>query len=380
MTIVEGLPAGLELRAEEIDLELRRRQVGYGRGGRMEIEKDHVEIFSGVRFGKTLGSPVTFMLRNLDWENWREKMAREGDGDGIELLDTVRPGHADLPGALKYDHRDVRNVIERASARETAARVMAGAAAKRLLNALGVAVIGHVVSIGPFHVSKDSEGNYEAASRAQSSLLRMADPDAEAKGMKWIDEMKEAGTTVGGVVEVIATGLPPGLGTFVSWDQRLDGRIGLALMSINAIKGVDVGDGFSLAAMPGKEAFDEVFPGSCGSNLLLGNRSLPFHRKTNRAGGLEGGMTNGEPLVVRAAMKPIPTQSEPLQTVTLGSWEAASAHKERSDVCAVPAAAVVAEAMIAIVLADAFLEKFGGDAIGDMIYNYSYYLKRICAR
>lgn len=380
VAIVDGLPAGLELRAEDIDQELRRRQAGYGRGGRMEIEKDRVEILSGVRFGKTLGSPVAFMLRNLDWENWREKMACEGDGAGIEPLDTVRPGHADLPGALKYDHKDVRNVIERASARETAARVMAGAAAKRLLNALGVALIGHVISIGPFRVSKDAEGNPEAARKAQPSLLRMTDPEAEAEAIKWIDKMKEAGTTAGGVVEVIATGVPPGLGSFVSWDRRLDGRIGMALMSINAIKGVEVGDGALLATLPGKEALDEIFPGSTGTNSLLGNRFLPFHRKTNRAGGLEGGMTNGEPLVIRAAMKPIPTQSEPLQTVTLGSWEQTSAHKERSDICAVPAAAVVAEAMVALVLADAFLEKFGGDTVGDIIYNYSHYLERICAK
>ena len=346
----------------------------------MKIEKDRVEVLSGVRFSKTLGSPVAFMLRNLDWENWREKMAHEGEGAGIEPLDTVRPGHADLSGALKYDHRDIRNVIERASARETAARVMAGAAAKRLLDVLGVAVISHVVSIGPVHVSKDAERNPEAARRAESGSLRMADPDAEAKAMKWIDEMEEAGTTAGGVVEVIATGLPPGLGSFVSWDRRLDGRIGLALMSINAIKGVEVGDGASLAALPGKEALDEIFPGPSGGNILFGNRFLPFHRKTNRAGGLEGGMTNGEPLVVRAAMKPIPTQSEPLQTVVMGSWEPASAHKERSDICAVPAAAVVAEAMVAIVLADAFLEKFGGDTVGDIICNYSHYLERICAK
>ncbi|MCL1926747.1 MAG: chorismate synthase [Syntrophorhabdaceae bacterium] len=380
MTIVEGLPAGLELCSADIDRELRRRQRGYGRGGRMKIEKDRVEILSGVRFGKTLGSPVAFMLRNLDWENWREKMARGGEGAGVEPLGKARPGHADLPGALKYGHRDVRNVIERASARETAARVMAGAAAKRLLDALGVTVTGHVVSIGPFGVSRDLEGNPEAAGRAESSVLRMADPDAEARCVKWIDQMKEAGSTAGGVVEVIATGLPPGLGSFVSWDRRLDGRVGLALMSINAIKGVEIGDGISLAGLPGKETLDEIFPGPSGGNLLLGNHSLPFHRKTNRAGGLEGGMTNGEPLVARAAMKPIPTQSEPLQTVTLGSWELASAHKERSDICAVPAAAVVAEAMTAIVLADAFLEKFGGDAIGDIICNYLRYLERICAR
>ena len=346
----------------------------------MEIEKDQVEILSGIRFGKTLGSPVAFMLRNLDWENWRGRMAHEGDGSGVEPLDTVRPGHADLPGALKYDHRDVRNVLERASARETAARVMAGAAAKRLLNVFGAEVQGHVISIGPVCVSRDVEGSHEAVVKAQSSVLRMADPDAEARAMKWIDEMKEAGTTAGGVVEVIAAGLPPGLGSFVSWDRKLSGRIGFALMSINAVKAVEVGGGASLAASSGREALDEILPGPSGENLLLGNRCLPFHRKTNRAGGLEGGMTNGAPLVVRAAMKPIPTQSKPLQAVVLGSWKSASAHRERGDICAVAAAAVVAEAMVAIVLADAFLEKFGGDAIADMLYNYSHYLERICAR
>ena len=368
------------MRAEDIDRELRRRQAGYGRGGRMEIEEDQVEILSGIRLGKTLGSPVALLLRNLDWENWRETMSREDGGTDVAPLDTVRPGHADLPGALKYGHRDVRNVIERASARETAARVMAGAAAKRLLDTLGVAVIGHVVSLGPFRVSKDTEGDPEIAGKAESSRLRMADPDAEAQAIQWIDEMKEAGTTAGGVVEVIATGLPPGLGSFTSWDRRLDGRIGQALMSIHAIKGVEIGDGVFLATLPGKEALDEIFPGPSGKNPLFGNRFLPFHRETNRAGGLEGGMTNGEFLVVRAAMKPIPTQPEPLRSVTLGSWESAPAHRERGDVCAVPAAAVVAEAMVAIVLADAFLEKFGGDTTEDILYNYSHYLERICAR
>ena len=346
----------------------------------MEIEKDKVEILSGVRFGKTLGSPIALMLGNLDWENWRDRMSHEGDGRRVKLLDTVRPGHADLPGALKYDHRDVRNVLERASARETAARVMAGATARRLLDVLGATVQGHVISVGPCRVSSDVEGNPAAAGRAESSVLRMADPDAEAEAVKWIDKMKEAGTTAGGVVEVIATGLPPGLGSYVSWDKKLSARIGHALMSINAIKGVEVGEGASLAGSPGRDALDEIFPGPSAENLLLGNRSLPFHRKTNRAGGLEGGMTNGAPLVVRAAMKPIPTQSKPLRAVVLDSWESASAHTERGDVCAVPAAAVVAEAMVAIVLADAFMEKFGGDAIEDMLYNYSHYLDRICAK
>jgi len=378
--IVEGLPAGLEVCAEDVDRELRRRQAGYGRGGRMEIEKDRVEILSGIRFGKTLGGPVAMLLRNLDWENWRGKMAQDGEGAEVEALDTVRPGHADLPGALKFGHTDVRNVLERASARETAARVMAGALAKRLLREVGVAVAGHVISIGVSRVPPGAEGDPESALRAESSPLRMADADAEAEAIRWIDAMKDAGTTAGGVVEVIATGLPPGLGSCVAWDMRLDGRLGQALMSIPAIKGVGIGDGFALAALPGKDALDEVFPGPSGRNPLLGGRALPFHRETNRAGGLEGGMTNGEPLVVRAAMKPIPTQQSPLRTVTLGGWKPAEAHRERGDACAAPAAAVVAESMVAIVLADAFLEKFGGDAMRDILYNYTNYLERICGR
>jgi len=380
VSVVEGLPAGLPVAAGDIDRELARRQVGHGRGDRMLIEKDEVELLSGVRFGKTLGGPVAMLLRNLDWPNWREKMAQTGDGGGIEPLDTARPGHADLGGILKYGHRDVRNVLERASARETAARVMAGALAKRLLRELGTTIVGHVVSIGEFRVAARIEGNAEAAARAEGSPLRMADSEVEAAVMRWIDRVKEEGTTAGGVVEVIATGVPPGLGSFVAWDRRLDGRLGQALMCIHAIKGVEVGGGIRLSSLPGSEVHDEVFPGPGPGNPLLGKFALPFHRKTNRAGGLEGGMTNGEPVVVRAAMKPIPTQSLPLRTVTIFGWEPTSAHRERSDVCAVPAASVVAEAMVAIVLADAFLEKFGGDALDDILYNYSRYLERICGK
>ncbi len=378
MTVVEGVPAGVPLLAEGINRELARRQVGYGRGDRMLIEKDEVEILSGVRFGHALGGPVAMLLRNRDWPNWREKMARDGEGEGIEPLNTARPGHADLGGILKYGHRDVRSVLERASARETAARVMAGAVAKAILSELGVTVVGHVLAIGSFRVAAGVEGNPAEAARAENSPLRMADPVAERNVIRWIDEVREAGTTAGGIVEVIAKGVPPGLGSFVSWDRRLDGRLGHALMSIPAIKGVEVGGGMSLSSLPGYEVHDEVFPGGDPGNPLLGTHLLPFRRETNRAGGLEGGMTNGEPVVVRAAMKPIPTQSRPLRTVTVDRWEPATAHRERSDVCAVPAASVVAEAMVAIVLADAFLENFGGDALRDILYNYSHYLRRIC--
>ncbi len=352
--------------------------MGYGRGERMQIEKDEAEILSGVRFGEAMGGPVAMLLRNRDWANWREKMARDGNGAGIPKLDTARPGHADLPGILKYGHEDVRNVLERASARETAARVMAGAIAKALLRELGVDIVGHVLSIGAFRVPPGIEGDGNAAARAEGSALRMADPGVEAEVKRWIDGLKEAGTTAGGIVEVIATGVPPGLGSYVSWDRRLDGRLAQALMCIPAIKGVEIGGGVGLAAMPGIDVHDEVFPGGNPAAPLLGEYLLPFHRDTNRAGGLEGGMSNGEPVVVRAAMKPIPTQSVPLRTVTVGSFTASAAHRERSDVCAVPAASVVAEAMVAIVLADAFLEKFGGDAMRDILYNYSGYLRRIC--
>ena len=366
------------MRARDIDRELARRQAGYGRGDRMQIEKDEVEILSGVRFGNTLGGPVAMLLRNRDWVNWREKMAQEGDGAGVPPLDTARPGHADLGGVLKYGHRDVRSVLERASARETAARVMAGALAKRFLGELGVAIVSHVLSIGGIRVSREVEGNADLAAAAEGSPLRMADPAAEAKVVRMIDEAKEAGTTAGGIVEVIAKGVPPGLGSFVAWDRRLDGRLAQALMSIHAIKGVEVGGGMSLASLPGADVHDEVFPGGDPGRQYLGEFLLPFHRLTNRAGGLEGGMTNGEPVVVRAAMKPIPTQSRPLRTVTVDRFAPATAHRERSDVCAVPAASVVAEAMTAVVLADAFLEKFGGDAMCDILYNYMNYLRRIC--
>ena len=378
MTIVEGLPSNLAVEAGDIDRELSRRQAGYGRGERMQIEKDEVEILSGVRFGKTMGGPVAMLLRNLDWPNWRGKMAQTGDGAGIEPLDTARPGHADLGGVLKYDHHDVRGVLERASARETAARVMAGAVAKRFLRELGVAIAGHVLSIGEFHVPPALEGSFDAAASSEGKPLRMADAGTEERVARWIDKVKEAGTTAGGVVEVVAKGVPPGLGSYAAWDRRLDGRFGQALMSIPAIKGVEIGGGVSLSSLPGSDVHDEVFPGPGPGEPLLGKHALPFHRVTNRAGGLEGGMTNGAPVVVRAAMKPIPTQSLPLRTIRIGKWEPTTAHRERSDVCAVPAASVVAEAMVAIVLADAFLEKFGGDAMRDLLYNYSGYLRRIC--
>jgi chorismate synthase len=380
IAVVEGLPAGMPFDRSTVNRELSRRQVGYGRGERMQIEKDEVEILSGVRFGRTLGGPVAMLLRNRDWENWGEKMAQEGEGKGIPPLTTARPGHADLPGVLKYGHRDVRDVLERASARETAARVAAGALARMMLRDVGTEIAGHVVSIGKVRVSHEVPGCWDRAATSEKSDLRMADSIAARKAAAVIDRAKKAGSTVGGTVEVIARGVPPGLGSYTSWDQRLDGRLAHALMSIPAVKGVEIGGGFSLAALPGDAVHDEIFPGKGRGNRLFRAVSLPFHRKTNRAGGVEGGMTNGDPVVVRAAMKPIPTQSNPLRTVTIGDWKRSRAHRERSDVCAVPACSVVAEAMVAIVLASAFLEKFGGDSMSEIHYNYSGYLRRIGCR
>lgn len=377
VTIVEGVPAGLAIGAESVNRELARRQAGYGRGDRMKIERDAVEILSGVRFGKTMGGPVAMLLRNLDWANWQVKMAREGTGEGVLRLDTARPGHADLGGVLKYGHDDVRPVLERASARETAARVMAGAVAKAFLGALGGAIAGQVVSIGKVRVAADVAGSFARAVLSERSSLRMADPVAARKAILAIDRARRTGTTVGGIVEVIARGIPPGLGSYASWDLRLDGRLAQALMSIPAVKGVEIGGGMDLAALYGDNVHDEVFPGGSRRNRMMGKFAIPFHRRTNRAGGLEGGMTNGEPVVVRAAMKPIPTQGKALRTVTIGSWTRARAHRERSDVCAVPACSVVAEAMVAIVLADAFLRKFGGDSMKEIQYNYAGYLRRI---
>jgi chorismate synthase len=380
IAVVEGLPAGMPFDRLAVNRELARRQVGYGRGERMQIEQDEVEVLSGVRFGRTLGGPVAMLVRNRDWENWREKMAQEGEGKGIPPLTTVRPGHADLPGVIKYGHQDVRDVLERASARETAARVAAGALARMVLRDVGVEIAGHVLSIGRVRVSREFPGCWDLAAASEESDLRMADPVAARKAAAVIDRAKKAGTTVGGTVEVIARGVPPGLGSYVSWDKKLDGRLAHALMSIPAIKGVEIGGGFPLTLLSGDAVHDEVFPGKGRKNRLFRGMSLPFHRRSNRAGGIEGGMTNGDPVVARAAMKPIPTQSNPLRTVTIGNWKRARAHRERSDVCAVPACSVVAEAMVAIVLASAFLEKFGGDSMSEIHYNYSGYLRRIGCR
>lgn len=345
----------------------------------MKIEQDEAEILSGVRFGRTLGGPIALLIRNRDWANWLEKMSREGSGKGVPPLLTARPGHADLAGVLKFGHKDVRNVLERASARETAARVAAGALARLFLGAMDIRIAGQVLSIGNIRVPEKVWGNWDSAERAEKKVLRMADAGAEARAKRFIDRAREMGTSAGGTVETIAKGVPPGLGSFASWNRRLDSRLAGAVMSIPAIKGVEIGGGFGLSALTGNKVHDEVFPGGTKANVLMG-RTLPFHRKTNRAGGIEGGMSNGERIIVRAAMKPIPTQSSPLRTVTIGDWTADSAHRERSDVCAVPACSIVVEAMVALVLADAFLEKFGGDSMKEIKYNYAGYLARMAEK
>ncbi|MCX7780936.1 MAG: chorismate synthase [Negativicutes bacterium] len=364
--VIEGLPAGLALDIEIINYDLERRQRGYGRGGRMQIERDRAEVLSGVRFGQTLGGPVTLAIRNRDWANWEQRMSPLSPPTG-EAVRTPRPGHADLTGVQKYDRQDVRDILERASARETAARVAVGAVAKTLLSQLDIDITSHVVSIGGIRAQAGNLSFAEIKERRDRSDLGCADPVAEASMKAAIDAARERGDTLGGVFEVWCIGLMPGLGSYVQWDRRLDTRLAGAIMSIPAIKGVEIGDGFLSADKPGSTAHDEIY--------LRPDKGI--FRPTNRAGGLEGGMTNGEPVVVRAAMKPIPTLMQPLTSIDIKTFEPAMANTERSDVCAVPAAAVVGEAMIAIILAQAVLEKFGGDNLTDLLAGVSHYRRRI---
>jgi chorismate synthase len=378
-TIIEGVPAGLPIRAEQIDHDLRRRQGGYGRGGRMRIESDRAEILSGVRHGEALGSPITLQIRNRDWENWGVAMAREpldGEHDDEALRRVVhpRPGHADLVGVLKYDRTDARDILERASARETTARVAAGAVAKRLLAELGITIGSHVIMLGGIVAREPGRVPDDLNAESDPSPVRCLDPDAEGLMIDAIDEAKRNGDTLGGVFEVVARGLPAGLGSHVSWDRKLDGRLAGALMSIQAIKGVEIGLGFEAAARPGSRVHDEIV-GDATSSLGAG-----YGRSGNHAGGLEGGITTGQPLVCRAAMKPISTLMQPLRTVDFTTGDPVEAVRERSDVCALPAAGVVGEAMVAIVLAQAVMEKFGGDSIRELRRNCQGYLEQIAAR
>jgi chorismate synthase len=377
VAVLEGVPAGLPLLAEHVDADLARRQQGYGRGRRMQIETDRVEFLSGVRAGETLGGPIAMLVRNADWKNWVDVMdpaPRETDPDPRRrALTRVRPGHADLTGVLKYERADARDILERASARETTMRVAVGAVCRRLLAELGVRIGSHVVHLGGIDCAP-VELPEELNAASDASPVRVLDPAAEQAMIARIDEAKRAGNTLGGIVEVVATGLPVGLGSHVSWDRKLDGRLGQAMLSIPAVKGVEIGLGFDAARRSGAEVHDEIAlaPGR--------TRAGNVRRLTNRAGGLEGGMTNGEPLLVRVAMKPISTLMRPLQTIDVRSAEPAAAAAERSDVTAVPAMGVIAEAMAAIVLAEAALEKFGGDSLGELRRNAESYLAQVRAR
>ncbi|HTE43669.1 MAG TPA: chorismate synthase [Gemmatimonadaceae bacterium] len=378
VSILEGMPAGLPLLADDVNVELARRQQGYGRGRRMQIEKDTVEFLSGVRAGETLGSPIAMLMHNRDWKNWQEIMdpaPRDEDPSPRKRAVTrVRPGHADLTGILKYDRDDARDILERASARETTARVASAAICKKFLRMFDVRVGSHLVHLGGIDAVRPAVMPDDVNAAADASQLRTLDSDAEQRMITYIDEIKRAGNTLGGVCEVVVDGLPVGLGSHVSWDRKLDGRIGAAIMSIPAVKGVEIGMGFQTARVTGAEVHDEIemAPGQ--------TRTGNVRRKTNRAGGLEGGMTTGEQLVVRVAMKPISTLMRPLGTIDVATGEAAAAVAERSDVTAVPAMGVIAEGMIAIVIADAFLEKFGGDSLGETKRNYDAYLSHVAAR
>jgi chorismate synthase len=353
--IVEGLPAGLELRAEDIDRDLARRQLGHGRGGRMKIEKDRAQVTAGVRHGRTLGSPVAMWIENRDYQNWEERMNPWPVEAEVEEVHLPRPGHADLAGIQKFGHTDVRNVLERASARETAARVAAGGLAKAFLRAVGVEVRSHVTRIGTVTApAPESLGpaDFEAV---DESPVRSLDAAASEAMVAEIDAARKANESLGGEFEVIAFGLVPGIGSHVAWDERLDGRLAQAIMSIQALKGVGVGDGFALAERVGSKAHDEIF----------WSDERGYNRETNRAGGIEGGMTTGDPVVVVGAMKPLPTLTKPLRSVDTETKEPAQALRERTDSCTVPAAGVVGEAMVALVLAAAYREKFGGDHMED---------------
>jgi len=378
--IVEGIPSGLQLAPQDIDKDLARRQMGYGRGGRMKIESDRADITAGVRTGVTLGSPISVIINNKDWDNWQDVMSPDiesANPDRISKSSVTkpRPGHADLAGGIKYNHHDLRNVLERASARETAARVAAGAIAKRLLDELGIFIASFVIQIGECSIrdlpdlqiffSKERFSKFQK--KIDKSPVRCPDKEAETCMIKAIDSAKEAGDSIGGIFQVAVLNVPIGLGSHVHWDRKLDARLAYALMSIPAIKGVEIGLGFETAKKTGSQVHDEIYYDSAKG----------FYHKTNNAGGIEGGISNGEPIVIRVAMKPIPTLSKPLKSVDFASKEPFLAAKERSDTCAVPAAGIVGEAMVAIEIANAVLEKFGGDTINELKRNFTSYIDYI---
>jgi chorismate synthase len=401
--IIEGIPSGLSLSAEDIDRDLKRRQGGYGRGGRMKIESDHAQILSGVRWGKTTGSPVTLQIENKDYKNWLEGMSPDADAEGsIAAVTKPRPGHADLAGAMKYDHHDIRNILERSSARETAMRVALGAIAKKFLSEFDIKIGSYVIQIGKISVqgsrsqgikgSRENTRTLESLNpqilesifkKAEKSPVRCPDEETSKKMVKLIDRAIKEGNSLGGIFEVFVIGVPIGLGSHVQWNRRLDGRLAYALMSIQAMKGVEIGLGFEMSKRFGLEVMDEIFyslphpplakGGSRGGNIPELSKS-GFYRKTNFAGGIEGGMTNGMPIILRAAMKPIPTQRKPMRSINIITKKPVEAAYERSDICAVPAAGVIGESMVALTVTDAFLEKFGGDSITENRRNYNSYI------
>lgn len=378
--IIDGVPAGFPIEISKMNHDLWRRQQGYGRGGRMLIEKDEAQIRSGIRWGETIGAPVAIGIENRDWKNWTKKMsALPEDRDDKIAVTKPRPGHADLNGVLKYDRADVRDILERASARETVARTAVGSFAKQLLAPFGIRIMGYIRSLG--NVVADISGLTfdQVYARSEESPVRTADQDAEARMIALIEECKKEGNTLGGIFEVVALGLPPGLGSHTQWDRKLDGRLAQALMSIQAMKGVEVGLGFEMARRRGSQVHDEIFfdPSKMVSEGTPRIVPTGFYRGSNNSGGTEGGMTNGAPLVVRVAMKPISTLMSPLQSVDLRSKQPTDASVERSDVCAAPAAAVVGESVVAFEIAKAFLEKFGGDSLREIKRNYESYLEQI---
>lgn len=378
--ILDGVPAGFPIDVAKINHDLWRRQQGYGRGGRMLIEKDEVQIRSGIRWGETLGSPVALGIENRDWKNWTKKMSpAPEDRDESIAVTKPRPGHADLTGVLKYHHSDIRNILERASARDTVSRTAVGSFCKQLLAPFGIRVMGYIRSIGNVEAGTQGLSYEEMFTRSEESPVRVADKEAEEKMIALIEDCKKKGNTLGGIFEVVALGLPPGLGSHTQWDRKLDGRLAQALMSIQAIKGVEIGLGFEMARRRGAEVHDEIFfdPHKMVSQGTPRIVPTGFYRGSNNSGGTEGGMSNGAPLVVRVGMKPISTLMSPLQSVDLRSKQAADASVERSDVCSAPAAAVVGEAVVSFELAVAFLEKFGGDSLHEITRNYEGYLGQI---
>jgi len=355
--ILDGMPAGLRLSEDDIDVDLRRRQGGHGRSGRQVIEKDHIQLTGGVAGGATTGGPIALVIENRDWKNWQNR--------SVTAMTVPRPGHADLAGAIKYNHRDFRLVLERASARETAMRVASGAIAKRLLAEFGVVVASQVISIGEIDAEPGDLSNREVRDRVEASTVRAAGEDAGRAFIDRIDQARKARDTVGGICSIEAFGVPAGLGSHVQWDRKLDGRLAQAVMSIQAIKGVEIGAGFEGSRLPGSKLHDAILPSDPPTPDPAG-----WRRQGNNAGGLEGGVTNGQPVVVRMAMKPISTLLSGMPSVDMASGEATRAEYQRSDICAVPAAGVVGEAMVSLVLADAFLEKFGGDSLMETRRNY----------